>query len=92
MNSLANCYATGKGVTINRERAIKWWTKATRKHHGDSYYDLCRWYYEVDNKNTAESVKWCKAGVAVGNARCQYMMGVVRHHTEDILIRPLLWL
>ena len=89
------CYANGRGVTQNDEKAVKWYQRAAEQGHAIAQYDLSWMYHHGRgvSQNSSTAVKWCRKAAEQGYAnaqntlgwRYQYARGVgVQNYTEAI--------
>ena len=89
------CYANGRGVIQNDEKAVEWYQKAAEQEHAIAQYDLS-WMYQHGrgvSPNSSEAFKWCRKAAEQGYAdaqntlgwRFQYVRGVnVQNYVEAI--------
>ena len=71
------CYANGRGVTQDDEKAIELYQKAAEQGHAIAQYDLS-WMYEYGRgvtRNASEAFRWCRKAAEQGYADAQYTLG-----------------
>ena len=71
------CYANGRGVSQNDEKAVEWYQKAAEQGHAIAQYDLS-WMYQYGrgvSQNASEAVKWCRRAAEQGYADAQHTLG-----------------
>ena len=89
------CYANGRGVIQNDEKAIEWYQKAAEQGHAIAQYDLS-WMHQHGrgvSPNSSEAFKWCRKAAEQGYAdaqntlgwRYQYVKGVGAQNYEEAI-------
>ena len=88
------CYANGRGVVQDDEKAVEWYHRAAEQGHAIAQYDLS-WMYQHGRgvtPNSSEAVRWCRLAAKQGYAdaqntlgwRYQYAKGVIQDYEEAI--------
>ncbi len=71
------CYANGRGVIQNDEKAVEWYQKAAEQGHAIAQYDLSWMYHHGRgvSQNSSEALKWCRKAAEQGYADAQHTLG-----------------
>jgi TPR repeat protein len=75
---LADCYAEGRGVRVNRREAAKWYRAAAEKGNVTAQCHLGRCYEKGwgVKRSELEAVEWYRKATAQGDAYGQFLLGV----------------
>lgn len=80
--NLGQAYKMGRGVPADLKQAEGWYRKAALQGHeeAESNYGLALF----ENGKRTEAVEWLERGVARGNPRTQYVLGVMLFNGDGI--------
>lgn len=86
-NSLAYCYAHGKGISVcSYSLAIPWYKKAAEQGHVEAQYNLGYCYAEGKDvpQDYKQAVYWYKKAAEKGDADAQYDLGYCYAHGKGV--------
>lgn len=80
--NLGQAYKTGRGVQQDMKQAEEWYRRAALQGHeqAESNYGLALF----DNGKRAEAVTWLERGVGRGDARAQYVYGIMMFNGDGV--------
>ncbi|MBO9624655.1 MAG: SPOR domain-containing protein [Sphingomonas sp.] len=80
--NLGQAYKLGRGVPPDMKQAEEWYRKAALQGHDDAetYYGLAMF----ENGKHRDAVPWLERGVARGDARAQYVLGVMLFNGDSV--------
>lgn len=70
------CYAQGKGVAKDIDKAVAWYRQAALKGHAEAQYELGRRYAGGDGviRHPAAAESWLKKSAAQGNIKAKQLL------------------
>ena len=92
----ADNYATGRGVPVNFQEAVKWYRKAAEQNEPRAQYNLGYMYYnsEALPRDYKKAVYWFTKAAEQGNSAAQFNLGFVYENGEGVeknLYKALKW-
>ncbi|MBC9031099.1 SPOR domain-containing protein [Sphingomonas sp. JC676] len=80
--NLGQAYKMGRGVPTDLKQAEEWYRKAAAQGHeeGEANYGLALF----ENGKRAEAAPWLERGVARGNPRTQYVLGIMLFNADGV--------
>jgi len=80
--NLGQAYKLGRGVPVDLHQAEQWYGKAARQGHdeAEAFYGLALF----ENGKRAEAAPWLERAVARGDARAQYILGVMLFNGDAV--------
>lgn len=85
---LGLCYRNGKGVPIDLDKAITWYTKAAEQNIVGAQHNLGNLYRYSDKKNPKKAVHWYRKAAEQGLDRAQYSLGLVYSKGDGVPQNP----
>ena len=84
--NLALLYDEGKGVEVNKEKALYWYTKAAIRGGGDAQYELARMYDKGDGAevNKEEALFWYTKAADWDIAEAMYRLGIMYYEGDGV--------
>jgi hypothetical protein len=80
--NLGQAYKMGRGVPTDLKQAEEWYRRAAAQGHeeGEANYGLALF----ENGKRAEAAPWLERGVARGNPRTQYVLGIMLFNADGV--------
>lgn len=80
--NMGQAYKLGRGVTADLKQAEEWYRKAALQGHeqAEGYYGLALF----ENGKRAEAVQWLQRAVSRGDARAQYILGIMLFNGDAV--------
>lgn len=80
--NMGQAYKLGRGVQTDLKQAESWYRKAALQGHeqAEGYYGLALF----ENGKRAESVQWLQRAVSRGDARAQYILGIMLFNGDAV--------
>jgi Tfp pilus assembly protein PilF len=80
--NLGQAYKMGRGVPTDLKQAEEWYRKAAAQGHeeGEANYGLALF----ENGKRSEAAPWLERGVARGNPRTQYVLGIMLFNADGV--------
>jgi len=80
--NLGQAYKMGRGVPTDLKQAEEWYRKAAVQGHeeGEANYGLALF----ENGRRADAAPWLERGVARGNPRTQYVLGIMLFNADGV--------
>lgn len=80
--NLGQAYKMGRGVPTDLKQAEEWYRKAAVQGHeeGEANYGLALF----ENGKSADAAPWLERGVARGNPRTQYVLGIMLFNADGV--------
>ena len=82
----ADNYATGRGVPVNFQEAVKWYRKAAEQNEPRAQYNLGYMYYnsEALPRDYKKAVYWFTKAAEQGNSGAQCNLGLMYENGEGV--------
>lgn len=80
--NMGQAYKLGRGVPVDLKQAEAWYRKAALQGHeqAEGYYGLALF----ENGKRAEAVQWLQRAVSRGDARAQYILGIMLFNGDAV--------
>lgn len=80
--NMGQAYKLGRGVAADLKQAEEWYRKAALQGHeqAEGYYGLALF----ENGKRAEAVQWLQRAVSRGDARAQYILGIMLFNGDAV--------
>jgi TPR repeat protein len=80
--NMGQAYKLGRGVAVDLKQAEAWYRKAALQGHeqAEGYYGLALF----ENGKRAEAVQWLQRAVSRGDARAQYILGIMLFNGDAV--------
>lgn len=80
--NMGQAYKLGRGVAVDLKQAEAWYRKAALQGHeqAEAYYGLALF----ENGKRAEAVQWLQRAVSRGDARAQYILGIMLFNGDAV--------
>jgi hypothetical protein len=94
--NLGEMYRSGKGISVNKKEAVKWYRKAAEQNEPRAQYNLGYMYYnkEALPRDYKKAVYWFTKAAEQGNSAAQFNLGFVYENGEGVeknLYKALKW-